>query len=229
MPINKDRILYEDAALLAVNKLSGELVVKGSGAVGKLPLLDFLRKDYPGIRPLNRLDFDTSGVVLFARTKAAFEKAMSVGKKQSHETELSDAGWTKTYRALVAGRLQRDKGEITKPLPARSGRGEVSAHTAYKVLERFANSSYVEIVITTGRHHQIRKHFASIEHPLVNDMVYGNRKYNRVFIQELHYKKFFLHAWKMTLSHPTTGEALSIEAPLPKPFEDVLQKLRDLL
>src|SRR3989338_10334133 len=77
--MSADRILYQDEHFLAVHKLSGELVVRGKGPVGKLPLLDFLKKDFPGLRPVNRLDFETSGVVLFARSKKALEMALSPG------------------------------------------------------------------------------------------------------------------------------------------------------
>jgi len=69
MPIARDRILYEDEYLLAVNKLSGELVVKGSGKTEKLPLFDFLKKEYPGLRALHRLDFETSGVIILLGRK----------------------------------------------------------------------------------------------------------------------------------------------------------------
>ncbi|MFA6522763.1 MAG: RluA family pseudouridine synthase [Candidatus Peribacteraceae bacterium] len=229
MPINSDRILFQDDSFLAVHKLSGELVVKGAGKVDKLPLLDFLRKEYPGLRTLQRLDFETSGVVLFARTKEAFERAVP-----THQRE-EDVPWTKTYRALVAGRVKSDQGEISTPLPARSGKGMlrqaqhrlVPALTRYRVLERFVNSTYVEAQIETGRHHQIRRHFAKIGHPLCADLVYGDRKFNRIFIQELHYKKFFLHAFSLEFIHPLTKEKTRIEAPMPKSFEVVLKKLRD--
>lgn len=221
MPVNADRILFEDVHFLAVNKLSGELVVKGKGEVGKLPLLDFLRKDYPGLRTLQRLDFETSGVVLFARTKQAFDVAVPIHVGRDAEVE-----WTKMYRALVAGRVRAEKGEITVPLPARSGKGNVPSLTRFRVLERFMNSTYVEAQIETGRHHQIRRHFAHIGHPLVADLVYGDRKFNRVFIQELKYKRFFLHAYSLAFTHPFTHENVKIVAPLPRTFERVLEKLR---
>lgn len=218
MSISRDRILYEDAHLLAVNKLGGELVVKGKGEVGKLPLLDFLKKDYPGLRTLHRLDFETSGVVVFARTKEAYEQVMAA----------HFAGWKKIYRTLVVGRMDREKGEVRKPLPARSGKGTVEAVTRYTVLDRFANSSDVEATIETGRHHQIRRHFASIGYPLVLDHVYGNEKFNRVFTQEFGYRKFFLHAARIELPHPITGKGIVIEAPLPKTFEKMIKTLRSL-
>jgi RluA family pseudouridine synthase len=223
MAINPDRILFRDDHYLSVNKLSGELVVKGSGRVDKLPLLDFLRKEEPGLRPLNRLDFETSGVVLFARTKEAFEAALGTQKHQE-----DDVPWKKLYRTLVVGRVKKDKGEVAIPLPARSGKGKIPALTRFSVLERYANSSYVEAEIETGRHHQIRRHFAEIGHPLALDHLYGNKKFNRTFIQEFHYHHFFLHALRLSFTHPITGEAVVIEAPLPKAFEVLLKKLREL-
>ncbi len=196
-------------------------MVKGAGRVDKLPLLDFLKQEYPGLRPLNRLDFETSGVVLFARTKLAFD--VMVG-----ETKTDEPAILKTYRALLAGRGLRDHGEITKPLPARTGRGTVPATTTFRVLERYINSLSVEADIVTGRFHQIRRHFAGIGHALVLDWEYGDEKYNRVFQREFRLAKFFLHAWKVQLKHPITQENLVIEAPMPKVFEGILKKLRAL-
>lgn len=215
--LSPSRILYHDDHLLAVNKLGGELTVAGAGRAGKLSLLDFLRKDYPGLRPLHRLDFETSGVVLFAKTKQVAE-AVRMAKFR---------GWEKTYVALVAGHLPRKSGEIRSPLPAR-GEGDVPALTRYRVLEEFANSSLVEADIQTGRHHQIRRHFAAIGHPLILDQEYGQRAHNRVFSHEFKLHRFFLHAEKLTLPHPVTGKQIVIEAPLPRVFEGVLGRMRKL-
>lgn len=218
MPISRDRILYSDDAFLAVNKLAGELVVKGAGNVQKLPLLDFLKKQYPGIHPLNRLDFETSGIVLFARSKKVLADALSSKFR----------GWKKTYRTIVAGGLKNDRGEIAMPLPTRAKSPlpvHVSAVTRYKVLERFLNSTSVEVEIETGRHHQIRRHFSMIHHPLVLDDVYGDEKTNRKFTKQTGYRRFFLHAWKVEFPHPVTGKVIRIEAPIPKVFEAVLHSL----
>lgn len=217
MPIAPERILYEDDSLLAVNKLSGELVVRGKGRVDKLPLLDFLKKDRSGLKALHRLDFETSGVVLFAKTKEVEEQILSSKFR----------GWRKTYRTLVMGRILRENGVIRIPLPAR-GKGTVEATTRYHVLERFAHSSYVEAEIETGRYHQIRRHFAEMRHPLVLDTVYGHKKFNSLFTQEFRLREFFLHAFSLCLPHPVTGKELCIEAPLPRPFQQVLKRLRSL-
>jgi 23S rRNA pseudouridine955/2504/2580 synthase len=218
VPIAPDRILYEDDHLLAVEKLRGELVVKGSGAMGKLPLLDFLKKDYPGLRALHRIDFDTSGVVLFAKTKAAYDAVMNTKFDQ----------WKKRYRALIMGQMDRQTGAIRTKLPVRMGRDMVDAETRYRTLKEFANSSYVDVEIETGRHHQIRRHFAAIKHPLVLDQLYGHKRFNHTFKQEFGYRTFFLHAASLALPHPITGKQLLIEAPLPRAFEEVLARLETL-
>lgn len=214
MPIAADRIVYQDDHLLVVNKLSGELVVKGSGKVQKLPLLDFLKKDYPGLKPLNRLDFETSGLVVFARTKEAYEAT----REQMH-------GWIKTYITLVKGNIKHRTGVIKKPLPARNTKGNVPALTKYKVLKHKIICDYVECIIETGRHHQIRKHMASIYHPLVLDDVYGDKKFNKIFAQRFRFKKFFLHAQKIEMPHPITGKKLVLEAEMPTTFVDVLSRI----
>lgn len=216
MPISRDRILHCDDAILAVNKLSGELVVKGAGKVQKLPLLDFLKKEYPGIHPLNRLDYGTSGVVLFARNKKILAECLA--KKF--------AGWKKTYRTIVAGRIDRDQGQITFPLPSRMKNEEkIPAVTRYRVLQRFAHATDIEVEIETGRHHQIRRHFAMIKHPLVLDDVYGDEKFNQKFSKQTGYRRFFLHAWKVQLPHPVTNKTIVMEAPMPKVLEAVLHSL----
>ena len=231
MPIDSSRFLYEDDHLLAVSKRSKELSVQGAGPVDKLPLFDLLKADHPGLRVLHRLDFETSGVMVFSKTKEAYDAV--------RDTDF--AQWRKVYVALVMGRVGRKEGVIRKRLPARSssrdersgpGPGScpkqkfIDATTRYVVLEKYVNSSLVEVEIETGRHHQIRRHFASINHPLVLDRVYGHAKFNSTFTQEFSYRDFFLHAQRVELLHPVTGERLVIEAGMPKAFREVLQKLR---
>jgi RluA family pseudouridine synthase len=238
MSISPDRILFSDDHLLAVSKLAGELTVRGKGQVGKLPLYDFLHEEYPGLRVLHRLDFDTSGIVVFARSKAACDAVLASGF----------AGWKKVYRAIVSGVIDRERGVIRAPLPARSGREKspstklrtgkenrekseenlVPAVTNFTVLERFQGATYVECNIETGRHHQIRKHFKAIGHPLALDTLYGEQKFNYTFTRATGFHRFFLHAASLDLPHPITGEKLHIDAPLPKAFENVLKKLQKL-
>ena len=216
MSISPDRILYVDDSLLAVNKRSGELVVKGAGEVGKLPLLDFLKKDYPGLQTLHRLDFETSGVVVFARNAAVAGMVK----------ESKFSGWKKIYRTLIFGRLKEKSGFIRIPLPARrSDKERIPSVTIYRAIRNFGDITSVEAEIETGRYHQIRRHFAAIGHPLALDSVYGDQKFNRWFAREFGYRTFFLHAIRVELLHPVTGKKIVIEAGLPKAFEEILQRL----
>ncbi len=218
MAISQDRILYDDPHLLIVTKRSGELIVKGSGKTQELPLYDFLHRDYPGLRVVHRLDFETSGIVVFAKTKGALDSILAT----------KFAGWKKTYQTLVLGRLPKKAGEIDKPLPART-KGVVEAQTLYKVLEEVGPVTFAEAEIESGRFHQIRRHFASIKHPLLLDHEYCTRaqnKLNQRFAQAVGYHRFFLHSARLTFPHPVTHEELHIEAPLPLAFQSVLKKLR---
>lgn len=221
MAIARDRILYCDEYLLAVNKLAGELVVRGKGPVGKLPLLDFLRKEFPGIRAVHRLDFETSGVVIFARTGAVLQEILNKKFVQ----------WKKVYWVLVKGEPKRE-GSISVAVPARRLRSGmqtgdlVPAETRYRVLEVFGEAALVEAEMVTGRHHQLRRHFAAISHPLVLDDLYGDRSFNREFTQKYGYHRFFLHAAHLSFPHPVTGKILTIGAPLPRAFEECIEKLR---
>lgn len=214
MRISPSRILHRDEHFLLVQKLAGELTVRGSGPVRKLPLFDLLRQQEPGIRPVNRLDFATSGIVMFARTRKALAAARA-------------CSFRKTYRALIAGSPGRQTGVIRAPLPARSGRGEVPAETHYHVLERFPGCTLVEAEIQGGgRQHQIRRHFSAIGHPLVLDNDYGDAGFNRAFARHHHYRRFFLHASSVSFRHPFTGHEVTVHAPIPRAFADMLDVLR---
>lgn len=216
MPINPIRILFDDDALLAVDKLSGELVVKGKGRVDRLPLLDFLRKEYPGLKAVHRLDFETSGVVLFAKKAHVLETILAA----------KFAGWTKVYRAIVLDPIEHNEGVIELALQARNSDAKVPAKTSYRVLERFTGCCLVEATIERGQFHQIRRHFAAIGHPLVLDDEYGNAKLNTVFSRTFKYYHFFLHALSITFPHPVTGSTITITAPMPRNFEKVVGELR---
>ncbi|MEK7590924.1 MAG: RluA family pseudouridine synthase [Patescibacteria group bacterium] len=224
MSLDPKRILYQDEDFLAVHKLSGELVVRGKGPVGKLPLLDFLKKEYPGLRAVHRLDFETSGVVLFARTKRGLEALAPM----KGDGRTSGPVIEKTYASLVTGTMKPREGTIAKPLPAHAGGDLVPAATRYRVLQQFETVSYIEAAITKGRHHQIRRHFAGTGHPLILDEAYGNEKANAAFSRAFRYRKFFLHARRISFIHPFTSQKLVIEAPLPNAFQEVLTKLKNL-
>lgn len=217
MSIDAKRILYDDQWLLAVTKLGGELVVKGKGKIQRLPLLDFLRKDHPGLAPIHRLDYETSGVVLFAKTKNTLKTIV----------ESKFAGWEKTYLAIVVGVPRQKSGDIRIPLPARSGTGNVECLSHYKILEVFRGCSLLEVSFERGQKHQIRRHLSMIGHPLILDELYGDEKLNRRFVKFLKMKRFFLHASTVEFPHPVGGKKLAITSQPPHSFTAVLKKLRE--
>ena len=206
-------VLYEDAAVIAVNKPAGLVVHAGAGRhagtlvnrlVHRFGSLSELGGELrPGI--VHRLDKDTSGVLLVARTDAA-HRALAA--------QFADRTVEKVYLALVHGNVRADSGRITKPIArdpvrrtrmtARLGSGRESL-TEYRVRRRFEKFTFLEVRIGTGRTHQIRVHLASIGHPVAGDRVYGAPPAERLF----------LHAWRIGFDSPATGERVRVEAPLP--------------
>jgi 23S rRNA pseudouridine1911/1915/1917 synthase len=221
------QILYEDESVIAIDKPAGLIVHAGAGAhsgtlVNRLvhhfqSLSGVGGELRPGI--VHRLDKDTSGVLLVARTDAA------------HRTLAAQfAGRTveKIYLALVHGRLRADSALIEKPIardPVRRTRMTVrlrsgrAALTEYRVLERFDRFTYLEVRIGTGRTHQIRVHLASEGHPVAGDRLYGAPKSEAA-------PRMFLHAWRIAFTSPASGARVTVEAPLPPALGEWLRHLR---
>ena len=135
----------------------------------------------------------------------------------------------RAYRAIVYNNFTEDEGTVNKPIgrdpkdrlkQAVTYENSKRAVTHYKVLERFGNFTLIEAVLETGRTHQIRVHMSHIKHPLLGDMVYGPKK------KMLGVDTQMLHAKVLGFVHPTTGEYMEFESPLPEEFEEVLRKLR---
>lgn len=208
------RVLYEDASVVAIDKPAGMVVHAGAGVssgtlvnalLGRFERLSGVGGELrPGI--VHRLDKDTSGVILVAKTDEAHRELAR---------QFSDRDVTKVYLALAQGRFELDSGTIDKPIArdpvhrtrmtARLAHGR-TAHTSWRVLRRFASAALLEVRIGTGRTHQIRVHLASIGHPVVGDVLYGARK--------TALDRFFLHAHRISFQSPATGEAVTVESPL---------------
>ncbi len=210
-------VLYEDAAVLAINKPAGMIVHAGAGNHdGTLVnrLVHRFQSDLSSVggdlRPgiVHRLDKETSGVLLVARTDAAH---------RSLAAQFSGRSVGKTYLALVRGKVRDETGRITKPIardPVRRTRMTAGlgtgreAITDYRVLQRFEKFTYLEVRIGTGRTHQIRVHMLSLGHPVAGDLVYGSAKQPDA-------PRMFLHAWQIVFESPATGERVQVEAPVP--------------
>jgi 23S rRNA pseudouridine1911/1915/1917 synthase len=223
-------VLYEDADIAVIDKQAGLVVHPGTGVTSGT-LVNALLARYPEIGQMygserrqgivHRLDRETSGLMVIARTKAALNKLMS---------QFQDRTVEKSYLALLERTPKTETGRIEAPIArdplqrkkmavVRDGKPAI---TEFKILESNLKDgqALVEVKILTGRTHQIRVHMAFIGSPVVGDNVYGFRK------QRLGLKRHFLHAAKLTFKHPRTGEQMHFESPLPAGLQNMLEKLR---
>ena len=217
-------IVYEDDDVIVINKPQGMVVHPAPGhdehtLVNALlyhcPLSTINGTFRPGI--VHRIDKDTSGLLMVAKNDKAHR---SLAKQLKDKTNIRE------YVALVHGRIAEDEGTINAPIGrslkdrkkqavVKDGRNAV---THFEVLKRYRDYTLVKCILETGRTHQIRVHMKYICHPLVGDPLYGPKKTIKGNGQ-------FLHAGKLGFVHPTTGKLLIFEAPLPKIFQECLEKL----
>jgi 23S rRNA pseudouridine955/2504/2580 synthase len=209
-------ILYEDDALIAIDKPSGIAVHGGSGiAHGVIESLRSMRPEARFLELAHRLDRETSGVLLVAKSRAALTALHATLRERTAD---------KRYLVGAAGRfrneLQRVKAALAKRDAADGGkRVSVSesgqaAETVFRRLARGPEFSLLEAELVTGRTHQIRVHLAHLKHPVLGDDRYGDFELNRRLRKE-GLKRMFLHAASIVLPHPLTGAALTLESPLP--------------
>jgi 23S rRNA pseudouridine1911/1915/1917 synthase len=216
-------VVHLDEALAVIDKPAG-LVVHPAPSHRGPTLVDQLSEllgggdpERPGI--VHRLDKDTSGLLVVARTEEA-QKALA-GQVAAHEVD-------RFYLALARGQLESRTGTIDAPIGrerrtrtrmAVSGAGAREATTHFTVLELLAAASYVEVKLETGRTHQIRAHFAAIEHPLAGDPTYGSG-------ESYGLERQFLHAHRLGFSHPSSGERLEFTSDLPADLVAALELAR---
>ncbi len=222
-------ILYEDKDLVVINKARGMTVHPAAGITqGTLVnALLFHCRDLSGIngklRPgiVHRLDKDTSGVMLAAKTdRAHLSLAEQIRCKSAHRIYRAVVwGNIREASGIVEGAVGRDPKDRKRMAVVREG-GK-SAVTEFRVLERFGNYTFVECRLQTGRTHQIRVHMTKIGHPLVGDPKYGTRRHPFAI------KGQALHSCSLSFIHPVTGEEMYFEAPLPEDMQTILKRLRN--
>lgn len=241
-------VLFEDAEVLALDKPARLLSSPDRYDAGRPNLMRLLHEGVAAGKPwatehgitylanAHRLDFETTGIFLLAKTREAL-----IQLANHFGSEIPK----KTYLALVLGNPEHNDFTVEnrlaphwfKPgLMAVSGQGK-RAVTHFRVAERFAGCSLVECRPLTGRTHQLRVHLQDLGHPIFGDSHYGGeplllsrlkRGYRLAqgVVETPLIRTLALHAWRLELPHPATGEPLRIEAPLPKPFEVALKNLR---
>ena len=237
-PAREFEIVYEDDAMLVINKPAGVAVHGGSGI--SFGVIEQIRRARPEARYLelvHRLDKDTSGLLMIAKKRSALVKL--------HEAIRNDHP-KKIYLALGVGKFAQDKVHVKLPLYKYTGaQGEKmvrvseegqSAHTIFRVLQRFSGTmlhqiglsdlTYIEATLKTGRTHQIRVHMQSQNCPIAGDERYGDYQANKR-LQKLGLKRMFLHAAELHLSHPLTDEPLKLVAPLPQELAQMMAMLEN--
>jgi 23S rRNA pseudouridine1911/1915/1917 synthase len=221
-------VLYQDDQLMVVDKPAGVVVHPGSGQTAGTLAAGLLHR-FPALEGVgaedrwglvHRLDKDTSGAILVARTQRAFDRLTA---------ELRRRQINRIYTALVEGKMGAPTGTIEAPIgrdPIHPTRRAVTprgkhARTHYEVLRYYGDSdaSLLSVSLDTGRTHQIRVHLAAIDHPVAADRLYGATR------KDLGSPRTFLHASKLEFTHPETGERLAVEAPLPDDLSEVLEAL----
>ncbi len=225
-------VLYEDEHILVCDKPAGLAIHPGSGITGET-LVDQVRAylTRQGLQiaegefkpsPAHRLDRETSGVVVVAKTRQAMVRL----------TEIFTAGEAdKTYLALAKGRFQKDTGTIELRLAEHQqtfaskqqrGVNMQEALTHWRKLAGGLEATLLELTIETGRTHQIRRHLEAIGHPVVGDTKYGDFPFNRIAQRQWGLRRMFLHSARLSIAHPITKKRLVFESKLPQELAEVL-------
>ena len=217
-------VLYEDDSILIIDKPVGMVVHPGAGnkqgtlvhaLLGRGGSLSSLGgRERPGI--VHRLDKDTSGILIVAKTNAA-HRAM--------QEQFSSRSLSKTYTALVSGRVEFEEGRVLEPIghdPRVRNKMAVvhsekarDAESYYRVIRRFHHATLLEVRIVTGRTHQIRVHMSHLGYPIVGDVLYGAGNPG---------DRLCLHASKIEFLHPKSGKLMKFQSPIPKEMMTIIQQ-----
>ncbi len=225
-------ILFEDDALLVIDKPAGVAVHGGSGvSFGVIEQLRAARPEAKFLELVHRLDRETSGVLVLAKKRSALVNL--------HEQIRDGGGMDKRYLSLVRGDWQNKRQHVKLPLfkyTAADGERRVrvqsdglASHTVFNLLRKYGDYVLLEAELKTGRTHQIRVHLASTGFPIVGDDKYGdfalNKQLQKAGNGQAALKRMFLHAFRLSFTHPTTGAPVKVEAPLPPECRRFLDSL----
>ncbi|MFN8321163.1 MAG: RluA family pseudouridine synthase [Chitinophagales bacterium] len=229
-------VIFIDEDIMVVNKPAGITVIPDRIHTDRETIQSILQKQFGRLWVVHRIDRFTSGVLCFARNETA-HKHLSL-QFQNHQVQ-------KFYKAVVAGRMLERSGTVNQPIAENMARpGTMLIHrrgkeavSIYEVEESFKHATLLNVEIKTGRTHQIRVHLAFLGNPLLVDDLYGKADAFYFSAIKRNYKpsreeerptiaRLTLHAFKVVLNHPASGELMSFTAPLPKDLETLLKLLR---
>ena len=225
-------ILYEDEAVLVLNKPSGMAVHAGSGIkIGIIEAMRAIRSDLKYLELAHRLDRQTSGCLVLAKKSSALKSLNEDFKNNSLKNNRLD----KRYLTLLKGRWQHGERRVTKALN-RNAKRHGERHVVIDTKGSYASSimkpisvgdiaSLIEVKLLTGRTHQVRVHALSEGHPVAGDDRYGNADFNKLVKQENGLTRLFLHAAQLSFTHPASQKRIKIAAPMPDDLVSVLQSL----
>ncbi len=228
-------ILYKDQHVAVINKPPGLVMYPSAGHQSGTLMnalayhIEKLASVGGPLRPgvVQRLDKDTSGVVVVALSEKAYYVLVDAFKKREIK---------RTYYSIVFGHMKEKEGEIELPIGrSKTHRKKMStrvkrgrfAKTYWKVIEEYRNATLIEVRLATGRTHQIRVHFSSIGHPVLGDSLYGRKTSLKIKDRTIKIPRQMLHAFELGFVHPVTGEWLEFSSPMPEDMLDLIQKLRD--
>ena len=231
--------IFEDEYFVVVNKASGTPVIPGRTSEMDRSLKYLLKKEYGEIFIVHRIDQDTSGLVILAKSADAH---------RSMNTMFQNRKIEKKYLAITRGIPPSNNRKINFPLKKLNNQNKSVVHkegkealSSYEIIEKFGNYALCEAQIFSGRHHQLRVHFKAINSPLLVDPIYGDEAF---FLSEIKSKNFnrskdeierpllrrlSLHAWKLKFTHPFTDEIVMLEAEIPKDLKACLNQMRKLV
>lgn len=232
----KSAVIYADNEIIIVNKAAGVATVADRQQILDNYLLKWLNSQFDSVYPVHRLDTNTSGVICFARTSEEQKRLSQVFEKRES---------IKKYKALVIGNPKDNKGTIDAPIFRLENKNQViisskgkSAVTHYTVEMHFKGFALLDLLLETGRTHQIRAHMQHLGHPLIVDPTYGGQEYFYLSSVKVNFRnsgdterpllaRTPLHAYSLTIPSPT-GEMKTFQADLPKDMTAVINQLSKL-
>lgn len=219
-------ILFEDDAMLVINKPSGLAVHAGSQIqLGVIEAMRIMRSENPFLELVHRLDRDTSGCLILAKSRAALlnlQQQMRQAETDKRYLTLTKGHWL-SQQNIVELALQKNTLTAGERMVVPDINGKPSK-TLFEVKQTFSDCQLVIAKLFTGRTHQIRVHSASQTHPVAGDEKYGDRAFNKQ-LRQRGLKRLFLHAWQLSFNHPVSGKQVTFQAELPESLAKVINQL----